>query len=112
MLIYLHMGTPQHAAPYPVRIHSFGSLQTIEADDDGNVQAEYAIFKDEGNDHTHDDQHEICFVTSGKGVILIDNKPTEVSKGDKLVIKPGQCHRMRPHVSSSAPFEMVILYRP
>lgn len=55
------------------------------------------------NPHSHP-THEFYYVTSGRGIMVIENEEREISQGDLVHIPPNAIHSLRP-VSDNAPIK-------
>lgn len=79
---------------YPVKTTSFGTMQTL-LEVEGQIKSEFLTFEREGRGHVHE-QWEICYVTSGSGVIFMGEERVQVQKGDVCKIPPRTNHWMKP----------------
>jgi len=43
--------------------------------------------------HTHENNEEICFITKGKGVVIVGEEKSEVGAGDLVYIPPRKFHQ-------------------
>lgn len=55
------------------------------------------------NPHSHP-THEFYYVTSGRGIMVIEDEEREISQGDLVHIPPNAIHSLRP-VSDNAPIK-------
>lgn len=84
---------------------SFGTLEVIATQDDGQPLSERLMFLREGRDHSHD-RWEICHVISGGGTITVGDKVIEAQPGQICLIPPQTGHWMSPDPH----MEVILLY--
>lgn len=84
---------------------SFGTL-TVLVEVNGKPKSEYLVFEKSGRSHEHD-EWEICYVTSGTGVIIVDDKEIQVRADDVCKIPPGASHYMIP---TTPKLEILLVY--
>ena len=74
---------------------SFGSIDVLITKNN-HIISEYLIFEKEGRAHKHE-EWEICYITEGKGEIVIVDKKINVKSGDVCKIPPNSSHWMIPN---------------
>ena len=60
-----------------------------------NQSLALAIVDKETSFHHHKKTEEIYFIVEGKGMMFLDDRKFEVNKGDSVMIKPNQNHKIK-----------------
>lgn len=84
---------------------SFGTLEIL-LERDGKVLSEFLTFAKEGRPHSHD-EWEHCYITKGKGIIMVGDQKRVVGEGEICKIPPHTPHWMIP---TGDTFELLLVY--